>query len=292
VRPDVDSWLDAEFALIPVQSGGFGMRRFDGCMFRILRGLAPCLRRFLPVRGYRNITLPDRGPCPDGKGAGCRTMPRVDLAAHPTTCAKLLIIYPGLNATLDGESRHFTEAHPFRYRRLAQRMQSEQIAAVVRVANPACGYYGNGQVAVDRLRRAIDYALEYARALCGDRHPALYVMGFSAGAGAAAALAGDYQPKAMLLIAPSGDVGPRRIIAGLKEYTGRLVLLVGEKDEVVGRDAARLFDEVSPAARSKQVLLVPDCDHFFTRGDHDRLFEETSLSLFSEPEMLQHEVCL
>jgi hypothetical protein len=97
-------------------------------------------------------------------------------------------------------------------------------------------------------------------------------------------VAGDYQPKRMLLIAPAGDVGPQRIIAGLKEYAGRLVLLVGEKDEVVGRDAACLFDEISPAARRKEVVFVPDCDHFFTRDDHDELFEQTSVRVFSDPE--------
>jgi alpha/beta superfamily hydrolase len=265
------------------------MRCFDDCLFTFLRVAAPFVRRFLRVKGYRGITLPDGGRPPGGDGAGRRTMPKVQLAAHPATSTKLVIIYPGLNATPDGESRHFTQAHPYRYRRLAERLQSEGVAAVIRVANPPCGYYGDGQVALDRLRRAIDYALEHARALCGNRRPELYLMGFSAGAGAAAALAGDYQPRRMLLIAPSGDVDPQRIIAGLKEYAGQLVLLVGEKDKVVGRDAACLFDEISPAARHKQVLFVQDCDHFFTREDHDRLLEETSLRVFAAPEAFQQE---
>jgi alpha/beta superfamily hydrolase len=208
-------------------------------------------------------------------------MPRVQLAAHPTTCARLLVIYPGLNATLDGESRQFTQAHPFRYRRLVDRLQSEGVAAVLRVANPPCGYYGGGQVTVDRLARALDYALAHARALCGHRRPELSLLGFSAGAGAAAALAGAYRPKRLLLVAPSGDVGPRRIMAGLRGYASHLVLLVGERDEVVGRDAGDLFDEIAPAARPKEVLSVPGCDHFFTRPDHDRLLEETSVRVFA-----------
>src|SRR5262249_28738927 len=160
--------------------------------------------------------LPDRDGPRTANGAQRRTLPDVQLSAHPATCARLVVIYPGLNATMDGESRHFTQAHPCRYRRLAERLQSAGVAAVVRVANPPCGYYGDGQVAVDRLARAIDYTLAHAQALCGHRCPELCLLGFSAGAGAVAALAGDYQPKRMLLIAPSGDVGPRRIIAGLK----------------------------------------------------------------------------
>jgi len=31
---------------------------------------------------------------------------------------------------------------------------------------------------------------------------------------------------------------------------------------------------------------VPDCDHFFTREDHDELLEETSVRVFAEPEEL------
>jgi alpha/beta superfamily hydrolase len=257
------------------------MRCFDDGMFRFLRGAAPAVRRFLRLESYRNITLPESDCCRTASGAQRHTSPMVQLAAHPASCARLVIIYPGLNATTDGESRHFTQAHPYRYRHLAARLQAEGVAAVFRVANPPCGYYGDGQVAVDRLVRAIDYALAHARALCGQRCPELCLLGFSAGAGAVAALAGTYQPKRLLLVAPSGDVGPRRIIAGLKEYAGQLVLLVGEQDEVVGRDAACLFDEISPAARPKEVIFVPGCDHFFTRPDHDQLLEETSMRVFA-----------
>jgi alpha/beta superfamily hydrolase len=257
------------------------MRCFDNWMFRFLRVSAPSVQRLLRLEGCRNITLPERDCSRTADGAQRRTLPRVQFAAHPATCGLLIIIYPGLNATMDGESRHFTQAHPYRYRHVAKRLQAEGVAAVLRVANPPCGYYGDGQVAVDRLARAIDYALAHAQALCGQRCPELCLLGFSAGAGAVAALAGAYQPKRMLLIAPSGDVGSRRIIAGLKDYAGQLVLLVGEQDEVVGRDAACLFEEISPAARPKDVLFVPGCDHFFTRPDHHQLLEETIRRVFA-----------
>jgi alpha/beta superfamily hydrolase len=257
------------------------MQCFNNCMFRFIRVVAPRVRRPLGVEDYRTIALPDRDCCRTANGAQRRTLPDVQFAAHPATCARLVIIYPGLNATLDGESRHFSHANPFRYRRLAERLQAEGVAAVLRLANPPCGYYGDGQVAVDRLARAIDYALAHARVMCGHRRPELCLLGFSAGAGAVAALAGAYQPKRLLLVAPSGDVGPRRIVAGLREYAGQLVILVGEQDEVVGRDAACLFDEISPAASPKEVHFVAGCDHFFTRPDHDQLLEDTSMNVFA-----------
>jgi pimeloyl-ACP methyl ester carboxylesterase len=261
------------------------MRRFD--RFWILHHWIVALygRRFLRVKGYCSIALPEveRSSYSDGI-EGC-SMPKVQFAAHPTTCTKIVVIYPGLGGTIDGECRDLTSASPHRYRRLAERLQSGSVAAVIRVANPPCGYYGGGQVALDRLRRAIEYALRYARALCGETRPELYLMGFSAGAGAAAALSGEYQPSRLLLVAPAWDVGPQRIIAGLKEYAGRLTILVGEEDEIVGRNAACLFDEISPVARNKKVLLVRECDHFFLREDHDRFLEETSIRVFTDPEL-------
>jgi dienelactone hydrolase len=262
------------------------MHCFDNGMFRFLRVGARSVRRLLPVEDYRTVALPDRGRGRTANDGQRRTVPNVQFAFHPATCDRLLIIYPGLDASLDGESRQFTQAHPFRYRRLAERLQAEGAAAVVRLANPPCGYYGDGQVAVDRLAGAIDYALAHARAMCGHPRPELCLMGFSAGAGAVAALAGTYQPKRLLLVAPSGDAGPRRIVAGLREYTGQLVILVGEQDKVVGRDAACLFDEISPSACPKEVRLVPGCDHFFTSPDHDQLLEETSLRIFADPGQL------
>ena len=253
------------------------MRFFDNFMFRFIRVVGPRIRWLRLCKGHRHITLPAR----TGTTVGHRSLPAVEFVAHPVTSPRLVIIYPGLNATVDGECRSFNQANPLRYVHLADRVQRERVAAVLRVANPPCGYYGGGQVAVDRLARVIDYALGHARDLCGRRHPELCLLGFSAGAGAAAALAGEYRPSRMLLVAPAGDAGPQRIIDGLKDYSGKLVLLVGERDEVVGRDSACLFDRLSPAAQPKEVHFVPDCDHFFTRPEHDQLLNETSLRVFA-----------
>ena len=258
------------------------MRCLDDLAFRFLRVVAPFVRLVLPMRCHRTITLREGRSSINDASPYRRGMPTVQLAAHPATCTKLLIIYPGLNATLDGESRQFTQSHPYRFLRLAKMLQSAGVAAVIRVANPPSGYDGDGQVAVDRLRRAVDFAREHARALCGHRKPELCFLGFSAGAGGSAALAGQYQPVRMMLIAPSGDVGPQRIVDGLKEYAGMLTILCGEKDEIVGRDAAILFGDLSPATLGKHTVIVHDCDHFFTSEEHNRLLEETVWTAFAE----------
>jgi hypothetical protein len=52
-------------------------------------------------------------------------------------------------------------------------------------------------------------------------------------------------------------VRPARIINGLKDYPGELLLLVGDEDEDVGRDTDFRFDELSPVMGRKQVLFVP-----------------------------------
>jgi alpha-beta hydrolase superfamily lysophospholipase len=152
-------------------------------------------------------------------------MPMTELRVHPAISRRILIIYPGLNATPDGESSQFTQAHPYRYRRIAERLQSAGAAAVLRQANPASGYLGDGKAGVDRLAKTISYALTHANSLCGHGEPELCLMGFSAGAGAVAALASEYRPKCMLLVAPSGDAGGWRIVLGLKKFTGALVIL-------------------------------------------------------------------
>jgi hypothetical protein len=88
------------------------MRWFDGFVFRFLRIVAPNVPRFILFKRHRAITLPERNCSADGNGAGRHSLPSVDLAAHPTNCAKLVVIYPGLSATRDGECVAFNQAHP------------------------------------------------------------------------------------------------------------------------------------------------------------------------------------
>jgi hypothetical protein len=256
--------------------------RIDDWTFRLLRLVGPFAMRLFPGRNlHRTITLA-RASSSLGSGWArpSSTLP-LQLAVHPATCDRLVIIYPGLNATIDGE-RWFTQAHPDRYRRIARMLQSRRVAAVIRTANPHSDSGRYGEQALDRLRSVIRYGLNHATAISGTGHPELCLFGFSAGAGAIAALATECQPKRMLLVAPAGDVGPDRIIAGLKNYTGELSLMVGEDDRVVGRNAACLFDELSPAASRKQVLFVPGCDHSFTSDEHNALLEKTVLRAFQD----------
>jgi dienelactone hydrolase len=259
------------------------MPRLDDWSFRLLRLVGPYAPR---VRRYRTVTLPGGGNSTGHRRAGWDPSGPLQIAVHPAGSDRLVVINPGLNATIEGEGPRHTRAHPDRYRRIARRLQSGRVAAVLRTANPCPDYGRYGERALDRLRRAIGYGQDHAGAICGVDRPELCLMGFSAGAGAVAALASEFQPKRMLLVAPSGDVGPGRIIGGLKDYAGELLLMVGEEDEVVGRDAACLFDELSPAACRKQVLYVPGCDHCFTGDDHDALLEETAFRAFQGGDIL------
>ncbi len=263
------------------------MLRLDDWSFRFVRLAGPFApRRFPGIKLHRTVTLPDRSSSPGHRRDRSSSTGPLQVAVHPAGCGTLLVICPGLNATLEGEGREFTQSHPDRYRRIARRLQSGRVAAVLRTANPCLDYGRYGRQALDRLRRVIGYGLDHAGAICGDARPELCLMGFSAGAGAVAALASEFQPKRMLLVAPSGDVGPQHIIGGLKDYAGELLLMVGEEDEVVGRDAACLFDELSPAVGRKQVLFVPGCDHCFTGDDHDVLLEETAFRAFRGGDIL------
>jgi len=233
------------------------------------------------MQTWRVIELPEQEDEARSGTDSPRVLPAVKLAVHPATCGRLVVIYPGLDATLDCESRSLTQHHPHRYLRLAQALQDRGIAAVLRLENPRSGYLDGGEVAVERLRRAIEYVLHHAQSLCGASSPQLNFWGFSAGAGAAAALAGHYQPQNMVLVAPAWNAGHFRVLAGLTKFTGDLFILVGEKDEMVGKEAGSLFAEYARTAWRKKVIVVPGCDHFFTGKDHDALLEEATLMALS-----------
>ena len=192
---------------------------------------------------------------------------------------RLVIIYPGLNATPDGESRHFTLAHPFRYRLLAERLQAEGVAAVLRLASCPAGIM-DGQVAVDRLAGPLITPWLMPGPCAAIAVPNSACWGFPRGQGRLPPWLPptNRRPAA---VAPSGHVGPRRIVAGLNEYAASSSSWLGNRTRSSGRDAACLFDQISPGLRAQEVRFVPGCDHFFTKAHHDQLLEETSMEVFA-----------
>jgi pimeloyl-ACP methyl ester carboxylesterase len=206
----------------------------------------------------------------------------LDLAIHANESGKLIVIFPGYGASLDAEDPELDDHHPFRYREIACDLQTAGIGAVVRAGNRQAPYFRYEEQIVNDLRAVMDHALKQAVAICGGRHPPLYLMGYSAGASAVAVLADEVGAARVLLLAPSGDAGPDRIAPGFGNYRGEVYIVVCERDEVVTSDAGPLFDEMSPRAAKKRVVIVPGGDHFFSGEAQDRIFRKAPFWAFSD----------
>jgi fermentation-respiration switch protein FrsA (DUF1100 family) len=107
-------------------------------------------------------------------------------------------------------------------------------------------------------------------------------MGFSAGAGAIAAVAADYPAvKKILLIAPAGDAGNRNV-ANLAHFRGEVFITVGAWDEVVGMHAGECFMELAKTATKKNLVIVPRCDHQFRGRKNGMILSKAPLWAFAE----------
>ena len=114
------------------------------------------------------------------------------------------------------------------------------------------------------LKATIDYALANADRICSSKEPDLYLMGFSAGAGAIAIVAADYpQITKVLLLAPSVDAGKTAIEEGFGKFRGEVYIAVGEYDECVGKEAGEYFMGLATGASRKKLVVIPNCDHQF-----------------------------
>lgn len=110
------------------------------------------------------------------------TLPReLEIAIHPAKSNTIIINYPGANGDIDG----FNDKH----KTLASCMQAEGLGAVLRLSNKPA----KGEPWEAALRVAIEYALAHGEEICGADKPNLFITGTSAGGGAAALIAHEYE---------------------------------------------------------------------------------------------------
>jgi pimeloyl-ACP methyl ester carboxylesterase len=136
-----------------------------------------------------------------------------------------------------------------------------------------------------QLRGVVTHALSKAVDLCGAAQPDVYFMGVSAGASTMAALASEFPAlKKLLLVAPSADAGEDAVAAGLAAYRGELYVVVGENDLDVGRLYPESLGSLAPNAAIKKFVVVPRCDHQFTRERNGRILGQAPLWAFAGDE--------
>jgi pimeloyl-ACP methyl ester carboxylesterase len=205
-----------------------------------------------------------------GKFLGKEFPIKAELAIHPNNSKRIIINVPGFSGDIDG--------YADKYKKLATHMQESNLGAVIRT-------YGHSIAGFlpDLLPRiALQYARENAFALCGEPEPDVYLMGFSAGGSAVAAIAHEYpEVKGILLCAPSGDMGEKHIKHGLKQYTGELVIVQGEEDEIVGPQAGKHFQRLATSASRKELFMIPECSHQFIGEANGRIMSEAPFYAFA-----------
>jgi len=179
----------------------------------------------------------------------------IDAAVHKADSHKIIINYPGAGGHVDGYNN--------KYLTLANCMQNS-IGTVVRMANKRIPGIDYAQLLRENLKSVIEYAVNNANEICGSHKPSIYLMGFSDGAGAIAAVAHLY-PKVekVLLFAPSFGAGREEISRGLKEYKNDLYVVIGNDDCVVAVKNGQIFKDLAESSKLSRLEVIPNCDHQF-----------------------------
>ena len=89
---------------------------------------------------------------------------------HPTSTGNILINIPGAGGTVEGYLN--------KYVNLGDYIQERDIASFVRIPNDRPAEYEL------TVRTIVNYSLEHSKDICGTDTPNIWLMGFSAGAGA------------------------------------------------------------------------------------------------------------
>lgn len=226
-----------------------------------------------PIRIFRG-EINARVNDPDfrnGQFVGQEAPVKVELAVHPNTSKRIIVNIPGALGDIDG----FDE----KYKKLAHYIQSSGLAGVVRTGNDFIA----GFLPDLNLRNALEYSQAHAWEICGETKPEILLMGFSAGASAIAAVAHEYpQVSGILLYAPSGDMGERRCRTGLEQFKGNVHIVIGEKDDVVGPQAGKIFYDFATGAQHRELIYVPNCDHQFRGEVNGRIMSEAPFYAFAK----------
>lgn len=224
------------------------------------------------------LARPDEESVRKKHGVGKETTIRFEINIHDCPESNVIIInYPGYQGDIDG--------YRGKYRTLADLIRRKGLAAVIRMGNECRrGFFYEKSVVAD-LKAAIDYALANAENICSSKAPEIYLMGFSAGAGAIATVAADYpQIKKVLLLVPSVDAGKTAIEEAFSKFRGEVYIAVGQYDECVGREAGEYFLGLATGARKKSLVVIPNCDHQFQGLVNGKIMSKAPFWAFADDE--------
>ena len=167
---------------------------------------------------------------------------------HPTNTGNIIINIPGAGGSVGGYLN--------KYVNLGNYIQEKNIASFVRMPNDRPGEY---QLTV---RKIVNYCLEHSKDICGSDVPDIWLMGFSAGAGAIVLTAWEYpEVKKVLAINPFIEDIREKIKKDLPSYIGQLFLIKGSDDDVIGPDTLEYISTYASNVEDIQTYTIPNCDH-------------------------------
>lgn len=187
----------------------------------------------------------------------------IPIEYHPTNSGIILINIPGAGGTVSGYKN--------KYVNLGNYLQSKNIASFVRIPNDRPSEYEL------TVRTVINYCLEKTGYICEAYHPEIWLMGFSAGAGAIVLTGWEYpEVKKILAINPFLDVrGVReRLKDNLPSYEGELNLVKGKDDTVIAPDTIEYISSLAKSVSVLETLEIPDCDHQLKGEDNSKILSK------------------
>ena len=195
----------------------------------------------------------------------------LDIAVHDSDNKTIILNMPGYNEDSDGLGN--------KYLHLADLLQDRNMGTIVRLGNKKY----DGLNFASTMRGNLRFAIDYCQSM--DHFERLYLMGFSAGASAIAAVAADYPSiEKILLVAPSCDAGLKYVEKGLKKYRGEAYFATGENDDIADPDFVRELHDLSYVATRKQFVTIPNCNHNFSGEDNSRVISKAPFWAFREDE--------
>jgi hypothetical protein len=172
----------------------------------------------------------------------------IPIEYHQTNTENIIINIPGAGGSVGGYLN--------KYLNLGNYIQEKNIASFVRIPNDRPG---ESELTV---RTIVNYCLKHSQDICGSDIPNIWLMGFSAGAGAIVLSCWEYpEVKKVLAINPYIEGIRDKVKRDLPSYTGKLFLIKGSDDDVIGEDSLEFISSFATSVEDIQSYTIPNCDH-------------------------------
>jgi len=66
----------------------------------------------------------------------------------------------------------------------------------------------------------------------------------------------------------------------MANFKGELFIVQGEQDSVMMGNGGRVYCNMATSAKSKNLVMIPDCDHLFKHAANDRIYSRAPFWAF------------